>query len=113
MSHPRAAAWTGALLLALGLALAGCSARQAAERREDRVQAFLNAGNQAFRTGDYALAARRYAAAAALDPEEPACYVGLGMALSKLNRGEEARAAHAKARALAARRDSLRAAAGR
>jgi Flp pilus assembly protein TadD len=83
----------------------GCSRR--AEPPPDahaRVQAFLEAGNQAYVAGEYALAARRYAAAASLDPREPACYVGLGMALTKLNRGEEARSAYARARELATER---------
>ena len=69
---------------------------------------FLEAGNRAYRAGDFALAARRYAAASALDPEEPACYVGLGMALGRLHRSEDARAAFAYARKLAARRDSVK-----
>ncbi len=101
------------LAVALALAAPACSTPRPAASRADRAQAFLEAGNRAFRAGDYALAARRYAAASVLDPDEPACYVGLGMALSRLQRGEEARAAFARARRLAARRDSLKAAPGR
>ena len=96
-----------ALLLTMALVVAGCARAKPPEDPHQRVQAFLDAGNEAFRTGDFALAARRYAAAASLDPQEPACYVGLGMALGKLNRSEEARAAYQRARELASQqRDS-------
>jgi Flp pilus assembly protein TadD len=97
---PRRAAL--ATVLACAMAAGGCAAPPAPQDRGARVQTFLDAGNQAYRAGDYALAARRYAAAASLDPKEPACYMGLGMALSKLNRSEEARAAEQLARELAA-----------
>lgn len=93
--------------IALGLAACGRNARTPQPSDAERARTFLEAGNRAFRAGDFGLAARRYAAASALDPEEPACYVGLGMALGRLHRSEEARAAFAHARVLAARRDSL------
>jgi Flp pilus assembly protein TadD len=96
--------------LAAAVAVAGCgkpSAQAQAEARarhtEDqraRSQALIENGNQAFRTGDYALAARRYAAAAVIDENDPAAYYGLGMALSKLGRDEQARAAYTRAREL-------------
>ena len=63
-------------------------------QRAARAQALIEAGNQAYRTGDYRLAARRYAAAAVLDKDDPAAYFGMGMALQKLGRDEEARAAY-------------------
>ena len=66
-----------------------------------RSQALIEAGNQAYRTGDYGLAARRYAAAVVVKKDDPAAYYGLGMALAKLGRDEEARAAYARARELA------------
>jgi Flp pilus assembly protein TadD len=73
--------------------------RQAADLRA-RSQALIENGNQAFRAGDYALAARRYASAAVIDQNDPAAYYGLGMALSKLGRDEQARAAYTRAREL-------------
>ncbi len=94
------------LLMATLAAAPSCSPRRAAQTPSERLQSFLDSGNQAYRTGDYALAARRYAAGAAIDPNEPACYFGLGMALNKLRRSEEARAAYQRARELAARRDT-------
>jgi Flp pilus assembly protein TadD len=66
-----------------------------------RSQALIDSGNAAFRATDYDAAARRYASAAAVKPDDPATYYGLGMALAKLGRDDEARAAYAKARALA------------
>jgi len=98
-------------LIAVGLAACGRTARAPQPSNAERARTFLEAGNRAFRAGDFALAARRYAAASVLDPEEPACYVGLGMALGRLHRSEEARAAFAYARQLAAKRDSARGAA--
>ena len=47
------------------------------------------------------MAARRYAAAAVVRKDDPAAYFGMGMALSKLGRDEEARTAYARARELA------------
>jgi tetratricopeptide (TPR) repeat protein len=66
-----------------------------------RSQVLIESGNQAFGAGNYGLAARRYAAAAVIKKDDPAAYYGLGMALSKLGRDEEARAAYAHARELA------------
>ena len=92
------------------VALAGCgkpTAQQEAEAKVKRAadlrarsQALIENGNQAFRAGDFALAARRYAAAAVIDSHDPAAYYGLGMALSKLGRDEQARAAYTRAREL-------------
>ena len=65
-----------------------------------RAQALVESGNQAFRAGNYGLAARRYAAAATYRKDDPAAYYGMGMALSKLGRDEEARRAYARAREL-------------
>jgi len=64
----------------------------------------LDAGNTAYRSGDYRVAARRYGAAAVVRPDDPAAYYGLGMALAKLGRDEDARAAYARARQLAQHR---------
>jgi Flp pilus assembly protein TadD len=66
-----------------------------------RAQVLIDSGNQAFSAGNFGLAARRYAAAAVIKKDDPAAYYGLGMALSKLGRDEEARAAYARARQLA------------
>ena len=66
-----------------------------------RAQALIESGNQAFRAGNYGLSARRYAAAAVIKKDDPAAYYGMGMALSKLGRDEEARKAYARARELA------------
>ena len=65
-----------------------------------RAQALIESGNQAFRAGNYGLAARRYAAAATYQKDDPAAYYGMGMALAKLGRDEEARRAYARAREL-------------
>ncbi|MBI1799439.1 MAG: tetratricopeptide repeat protein [Candidatus Eisenbacteria bacterium] len=88
----------------IGLCLvAGCAPKHgtAAPDPAARAGMLIEAGNQAYRAGDFRLAARRYAAAAVNRPEEPAAFYGLGMALSKLGRDEDARAAYAKARELA------------
>jgi Flp pilus assembly protein TadD len=66
-----------------------------------RSQALLDSGNASFRAKDYASAAKRYASAAVVNPDDPAAFYGLGMALSRLGRDDEARVAYAKARALA------------
>ena len=98
----RRAALAGFILL--GLALAACSAKQSGPSAKDpaqRAQELINSGNQAFSAGNYGLAARRYAAAAVERKDDPAAYYGMGMALSKLGRDEEARKAYAKARELA------------
>ncbi len=95
-----------AALLA-ALALAGCSKPAPAPRSADsgplRSQALIDSGNAAFRVKDYEAAARRYASAVALQPEDPAAHYGLGMALSRLGRDDEARQAYGKARELAGR----------
>jgi Flp pilus assembly protein TadD len=92
-------------LLAL-VPVAGC-ARPAPEAAADpaaRAHMLLNAGNQAFHAGDYKLAARRYAAAAVVKKDDPVAYFGLGMALTRLGRDEDARAAYAKSRELTQQR---------
>jgi Flp pilus assembly protein TadD len=97
---------TGRILasLALALALAGCGGRAAEDSEpasaDARAQAMIEEGNQAYSGGDYRLAAKRYAAAAVVRKDDPAAYYGLGMALSKLGRDEEARAAYARAKSL-------------
>ena len=74
---------------------------RAVEDQGARSQALIEAGNEAYRVGDYRMAARRYAAAAVVKKDDPAAYFGMGMALSKLGRDEEARTAYARARELA------------
>lgn len=86
-------------------ALAGCArggneASEAVAAPEVRAQALVEAGNEAYTRGDYREAARRYAAAAVVNEEDPAAYYGMAMALSKLGRDDEARAAYARARDL-------------
>ena len=96
-------AWTLAAML-LALALSGACASDAPrtpEQRQARAQALIDSGNMAYRTGDYRLALRRYAAGAVMRRDDPAAYYGMGMALSKLGRDEEARRAYARARELA------------
>jgi len=89
-------------------ALAGCGGERPAERAPEtetqRAQALIEAGNQAYGRGDYRLAARRYAAAAVVKEDDPAAYYGMGMALQKLGRDEEARAAYARSRELMKKR---------
>ena len=99
-----------ALALLLGVAGAcgkphaqGGADHPAAKDPAARGQALIDAGNVAFRAGDYRLAARRYAAAAVEKPDDAAAYYGLGMALAKLGRDEDARSAYARARELARR----------
>ena len=65
----------------------------------------IDAGNAAYKHGDFDGAAKRYASAAVVAPGDPAAFYGLGMALSKLGRDDDARRAYAKARELA--RDSV------
>lgn len=101
MNAPRAV-----LLLALAALAAGCSspaprtAPSAAAHDFARSQALIDSGNVAFKAGDFENAARRYASAAVTRPDDPAAYFGLGMALAKLGRDDDARVAYAKARAL-------------
>ncbi len=94
------------LLLALGLSLAACQAKPGAPTAHTidprlRSQALIDSGNAAFTAKDYAGAAKRYASAVAVDPEDPAAHYGLGMALAKLGREDDARREYAKARELA------------
>ncbi len=98
--------WVAALALAAALAI-GCTPvvprAKPGQTTQQRSQQLIDAGNEAFRASNFGLAARRYAAAAVVKPDDPAAYYGLGMALSKLGRDEEARKAYAKARDLAQR----------
>lgn len=91
------------LALAAGLA-AGCSSAPApapvAADPKLRAQALIDSGNAAYRTGDYTSAAKRFASAVVVSPEDPAAFYGLGMALAKLGRDDEARAAYARSREL-------------
>lgn len=96
----RAAAFAG-VALAVSLACGCAREREPETPPEERAQAMIDEGNQAYATGDYRLAARRYAAAAVVRKDDPAAYYGLGMALSKLGRDEEARTAYARAKTLA------------
>ena len=100
----RARALFGTALAAALVCTAGCGSRatpsDAARQPQARSQALIDAGNQAYRAGNFALAARRYAAAAEVKNDDPAAYYGLGMALAKLGRDEEARKAYARARML-------------
>ena len=95
-----------ALVAALTLPL-GCAARDPAREAAEasaRNQALIVAGNQAYRGGKYQLAARRYAAATVAKKDDAAAYFGLGMALSRLGRIEDARVAYALSRDLARRK---------
>jgi len=65
-----------------------------------RSQAFIEAGNEAYRASDFELALKRYAAAAVADPRDPAAYFGMGMTFTRLKREDEARAAFARAQQL-------------
>lgn len=92
-----------ALLLAV-LAAAGCARRDpapGAAAPQARSQELIEAGNTLYRSGDHATAAKRYAAATVVKPDDPAAFFGLGMALKKLGRDDEARQAYARARELA------------
>jgi Flp pilus assembly protein TadD len=94
------------LVLVLGVvALAGCGGSGApapppADASKLRAQALVDSGNSAFRGGDFTSAAKRYAAAAVVNPDDPAAFYGLGMALAKLGRDDEARVAYARSREL-------------
>lgn len=94
-----------ALAVAATFVVAGCSQNppqpEPGAQAFQRSQVLIDSGNVAYRTGDYENAARRYASAAVAQPEDAAAWYGLGMALAKLGRGDEARVAYAKARALA------------
>src|SRR5262249_58033508 len=94
----------GALVAALALP-PGCAPREPdASLALARNQALIVAGNQAYRSGKYELAAKRYAAAAVAKQDDPAAYFGMGMALARLGRIEEARAAYTRSRELARQR---------
>ena len=82
-------AWLGLSGVALLLALAACAQSPASD-----------SGNSSFRAGDYTAAAKRFASAVVVSPEDPAAFYGLGMALAKLGRDDEARAAYARSREL-------------
>ena len=81
-----------------------CRPRAAPQTVVERTQALIDAGNAAYSAGDFEAAAKRYASAAVDDPGEPAAFYGLGMALAKLGRDDESRAAYGKARELSRRR---------
>src|SRR5438093_12573389 len=85
-----AAAWV-LVLVWMAVATPGCGGPRSAADRAARAQRLIEAGNDAYRQGDYRLAVRRYAAAAVERRDDPAAYYGLGMALGKLGRDEEAR----------------------
>jgi len=96
-----------ALALAAACALGGCSHSPggASGAGGDRVrsQALIDSGNASFRRGDYAEAAKRYSSASSVDSTDPAAFYGLGMALAKLGRDDDMRAAYSRARMLAGR----------
>jgi Tfp pilus assembly protein PilF len=96
------AVWLGLCCVALTLALAACAQAPApvAEAPGLRAQALIDSGNASFRAGDYTAAAKRFASAVVVSPEDPAAFYGLGMALAKLGRDDEARAAYARSRDL-------------
>jgi Flp pilus assembly protein TadD len=71
--------------------------------QRQRSQTFIEAGNEAYRSGDFELALKRYAAAAVADPRDPAAYFGMGMTFTRLHREDEARAAFARAQELSRR----------
>jgi Flp pilus assembly protein TadD len=90
-------------ILVLGFVLSGCGGNPEQDGAADtaaRSQALIEAGNVAYRAGDYQLAARRFGAAAVEKKDDPAAYYGLGMALTRLGRDEEARVAYGRARRL-------------
>lgn len=80
---------------------AGCGRGKPAVDPAAHAQALIEDGNQAYKLGDYRLAARRYSAAAVANQDDPAAYYGMGMALSKLGRDDDARKAYARAQELA------------
>ncbi len=109
-------AWRAMALLGVGLAVAalaaaGCVTRSPKDTEAmllARSQALIDSGNVAYRAKDYGRAARQYAAATAIKKDDPAAWFGLGMALTRLGRDEDARAAYTRARELAsAARDTV------
>jgi tetratricopeptide (TPR) repeat protein len=102
-SRFHAAVRFGAFAL-LALAASGCGGggrEDVATDPQARAQQLIEAGNQAYRAGDFDLAARRFGAAAVVNQDDAAAYYGLGMALTRLGRDEEARTAYGRARRLA------------
>jgi Flp pilus assembly protein TadD len=96
-------AWVRAALAALVILLGPACASRAPQNpaeRAARAQQLIDSGNAAYRQGDYRLAVKRYAAAAVERKDDPAAYYGMGMALGKLGRDEEARQAYQRARDL-------------
>jgi Flp pilus assembly protein TadD len=93
-------------VLLLAALAAGCTpARPAADPAEaaaERFRTLIEEGDRLYLEGDFRMAARRYAAASAIAPDEPVVHQGLGAALARLGRDEEARAAFARARELEA-----------
>ncbi len=95
----------GVLAALAVLALLGCSAPKRAavdpvQAARLRAQALIDSGSAAFRAGDFSASAKRYASAVVVNPDDPAAYYGLGMALAKLGRDDDARIAYSKAREL-------------
>jgi Flp pilus assembly protein TadD len=91
------------VVLVLLLATVGCGGGAPNPGADDpaaRSQALIEAGNVAYRAGDYELAARRFGAAAVVKKDDAAAYYGLGMALTRLGRDEDARVAYGRARRL-------------
>ena len=93
------------IVLIAAVALSGCTspkppAPETSATTQARAQALIESGSAAFRTGDYNVAAKRFASAVVVNPEDAAAYYGLGMALAKLGRDDDARVAYAKAREL-------------
>jgi len=103
-ARPCVRALAGLTVMLVLVGAAGCGSRtkasDVARDPQARSQALIEAGNQAYRAGKFGLAARRYAAAAEVKSDDPAAYYGLGMALAKLGRDEEARKAYSRARML-------------
>ena len=89
-----------AVFVLLGCATPEPAAVMSVEAANLRSQALIDSGSAAYRAGDFAAAAKRFASAAVVSPEDPAAFYGLGMALAKLGRDDEARVAYAKAREL-------------
>lgn len=90
-------------LIVVACALAtGCTAAKPPRAIDAaaRAQQLIEAGNAAYRQGDYRLAVKRYSAAAVERRDDPAAYYGMGMALGKLGRDEDARRAYQHARDL-------------
>lgn len=93
-------------LVALHAAVLSCSPKKtdmppATLAPVGRSQVLIDSGNASFRRAEFENAAKRYASATLVNPNDPAAYYGLGMALAKLGRDADARTAYAKSRALA------------